>query len=67
MRGNTAEHPGQVITKAGFATVLVGVVLLIARGANLIDAETTDIFSVVLIVFGAIAIAVDGEPRNPKP
>ncbi len=51
-------------TKLGFAIILVGVVLLVLRAVGLVDSDTADIASVLAIVVGALAVAVDGEAAD---
>jgi len=51
-------------TRIGFAIILGGVVLLCLRAANLVDTELADILSVLLIVMGALAVAIDGEAAD---
>lgn len=54
-------------TRAGCAIVFAGAFLIVLRMAGVVNSEPLDIISVVLIVAGALAIAIDGEPKNPKP
>lgn len=51
-------------TRLGFGIILAGVVLLILRAVNLVDTEVADIASVLAIVVGALAVAVDGESAD---
>lgn len=63
-------HSGAVTTtRIGFSIIAVGVVLLVLRAIGAVDTETADIASVLCIVVGALAVAIDGEAadRNTKP
>ena len=51
-------------TRFGFAIILCGIVLLAMRAANWVDSESADILSVLLVVVGALAVAIDGEPNT---
>ena len=51
-------------TKIGFAIILAGVVLICLRAANWVDSEMADIVSVLAIVVGALAVAIDGEEAD---
>ncbi|MFN8019829.1 MAG: hypothetical protein U0P45_17175 [Acidimicrobiales bacterium] len=51
-------------TKIGFAIILCGVALLSARALNWMDVEAADIVSVLMIVVGALAVAIDGEEAD---
>lgn len=51
-------------TRLGFAIIGLGVVLLIVRAVNWVDSELADILSVLAIVVGALAVAVDGEAAD---
>lgn len=62
----TADQAGPVTTRLGFAIIGVGVALIVVRIAGWVDTESADILSVLAIVVGAIAVAIDGEPRTPK-
>ena len=57
-------HAGGVTTKIGFSIIILGFVLLFARALNWIDAEAADIASVLMIVVGALAVAIDGEEAD---
>lgn len=51
-------------TKIGFAIIVAGVALLVLRGIGLVDTELADIASVLAIVIGALAVAIDGEAAD---
>lgn len=51
-------------TKLGIAIVAAGVVLLVLRAVGLVDTEIADIASVLAIVLGALAVAIDGEAAD---
>jgi hypothetical protein len=51
-------------TKIGFAIILAGVLLICLRAANWVDSEMADIASVLAIVVGALAVAIDGEEAD---
>lgn len=51
-------------TRLGLAIIAVGIVLLALRAINWVDSEVADIASVLAIVFGALAVAVDGEAAD---
>lgn len=51
-------------TKIGFAIILAGVVLIGLRAVNWVDTELADIVSVLAIVVGALAVAIDGEAAD---
>lgn len=51
-------------TKIGFAIIIGGVVLICLRAANWVDSEMADIVSVLAIVVGALAVAIDGEEAD---
>lgn len=51
-------------TKIGFAIILAGVILIGLRAANWVDSEMADIASVLAIVVGALAVAIDGEEAD---
>ena len=51
-------------TRLGLAIIVVGIVLLVLRAINWVDSETADIASVLAIVFGALAVAIDGEAAD---
>ncbi len=53
------------VTRIGFVTIGIGVGLLALRVADWVDAESADILSVLLIVIGALAVAIDAE-RTPR-
>ena len=53
------------VTRLGFSIIVVGIVLLTSRAVGLVDIEAADILSVLAIVLGALAVAVDGE-RTPR-
>ena len=46
--------------------VFAGIVLIILRAVNWVDAEGADIASTLAIVFGALAVAIDGEAADHK-
>ncbi len=51
-------------TRLGFAIIAVGIALIFLRAINWIDSEGADIASTILIVFGALAVAIDGEAAD---
>ena len=51
-------------TKIGFAIIFAGVILICLRAANWVDSEMADIVSVLAIVVGALAVAIDGEEAD---
>ena len=51
-------------TKIGFSIILAGVILICLRAANWVDSEMADIASVLAIVVGALAVAIDGEEAD---
>lgn len=51
-------------TRLGFAIIAVGILLLTLRAINWVDSEIADILSVLAIVVGALAVAVDGESAD---
>ena len=51
-------------TRIGFTIILAGVVLICLRAANWVDSEMADIASVLAIVVGAVAVAIDGEEAD---
>ena len=51
-------------TRIGFAIIIAGVVLIGLRAANWVDSEMADIVSVLAIVVGALAVAIDGEEAD---
>jgi L-lactate permease len=53
-----------VTTKIGFAIIIGGLVLILLRAANWVDSEMADIVSVLSIVVGALAVAIDGEEAD---
>jgi len=57
-------HTGGVTTRIGFAIILAGVVLIVLRALNMVDSELADIVSVLAIVVGALAVAIDGEEAD---
>ena len=57
-------HAGGMTTKIGFAIILAGVLLIGLRAANIVDSEMADIVSVLSIVVGALAVAIDGEAAD---
>ena len=57
-------HAGGVTTKIGFAIIIGGLVLILLRAANWVDSEMADIVSVLSIVVGALAVAIDGEEAD---
>ena len=63
-RGRPRGHTGGVATRIGFAIILAGVALIIVRAVNWVDTELADIASVLLIVVGALAVAIDGEEAD---
>lgn len=51
-------------TSVGFTIIAAGVALILARAFNWVDTEMADIASVLLIVIGALAVAIDGEAAD---
>lgn len=67
--GGGHGHSGGVTTRIGLLIIAVGVVLIVLRAIGTVDTETADIASVLAIVLGALAVAIDGEAadRGTKP
>lgn len=61
-----ANQAVRVTTRLGFVIIFAGIVLIILRAANWIDAEWADIASTLAIVIGALAVAIDGEAADHK-
>lgn len=62
-----ADHAGPVTTRIGFAIIFVGLVLIVLRWIGVLNTEVADIASVMSIVLGALAVAIDGEEADqPK-
>lgn len=59
-------HAGGVTTRIGFAIIAAGVVLVVLRWVGVLDTELADIASVMAIVMGALAVAIDGEEADQK-
>ena len=57
-------HTGVMTTRIGFSIIVAGVLLIGLRAANWVDSEIADIASVLLIVVGALAVAIDGEEAD---
>jgi hypothetical protein len=55
---------GGFTTKVGFTIIAMGVLLVMARAAGWVDSEVADIASVLAIVVGALAVAIDGEEAD---
>lgn len=53
-------------TRIGFAIIGAGVALLVMRWLRVLDTELADIASVMAIVLGALAVAIDGEEADQK-
>lgn len=51
-------------TRIGFLIIAAGVVLLVLRAVNWVDTELADVASVIAIVIGAVAVAIDGEEAD---
>ncbi len=51
-------------TRAGLCIIAIGVAILLVRAVGWVDTEVLDIASVLAIVVGALAIAVDGESAD---
>lgn len=62
--GRTGGHAGRVTTRAGICIVAFGIAILFVRAIGWVDTEVLDIASVLAIVVGALAIAVDGETAD---
>lgn len=62
--GRTGHHAGLVTTRIGLAIMAVGVVLILLRWSGVIDVESADIASVMAVVLGALAVAIDGEAAD---
>lgn len=58
------RHAVGVTTRLGFAIIAAGALLLALRAVGVVDTEAADIGSVLLIVVGAIAVAIDGEAAD---
>ncbi len=63
-RSGRGRHAGGMTTRIGFAIILAGMVLLVMRAMNWVDSELADIASVLGIVVGALAVAIDGEAAD---
>lgn len=59
-------HAGRVTTRIGFAIIGTGVLLVILRWLGFLDTELADIASVMAIVVGALAVAIDGEEADQQ-
>ncbi|MCU1354607.1 MAG: hypothetical protein JWM89_25 [Acidimicrobiales bacterium] len=57
-------HAGEVTTRLGVSIIAAGIALLVLRATGVIDNELADIASVIAIVLGALAIAIDGEAAD---
>lgn len=66
MRRGTDGHAGRVTTRIGFAIIAAGVVLVVLRWWGVLDTELADIASVMAIVLGALAVAIDGEEADQR-
>ncbi len=53
------------MTRIGFLIIGFGLALIVVRVVDWVDTESADILSVLLIVVGALMVAVDGE-RTPR-
>jgi hypothetical protein len=62
--GEVRTSSGGFTTKVGFAIIAMGVLLVMARAAGWVDTEVADIASVLAIVVGALAVAIDGEEAD---
>ena len=51
-------------TRLGFAIMAAGATLIVLRWLGVIDTEMADIASVMAIVLGALAVAIDGEEAD---
>ncbi|QXC63175.1 hypothetical protein KSP35_10530 [Aquihabitans sp. G128] len=51
-------------TRLGLSIIVMGVVLILLRAVNWVDSEAADIVSTLLIVVGALAVAIDGESAD---
>jgi hypothetical protein len=51
-------------TRAGFVIIAAGVILICLRAVGMVDTEMADIASVLAIVVGALAVAIDGEEAD---
>ncbi len=70
-RPGSKSHAGRVTTngagfttKVGFAIIAMGVALLVVRAMDWVDSELADILSVLALVVGALAVAIDGEEAD---
>ena len=63
------DNTGAVTTtRLGFGLIGIGILLLVLRAVNLVNAEAADVASVLVIVVGAVSIAIDGENSDdPDP
>lgn len=48
-------------TRLGFALIIAGLLVIVMRAVNWVDSEAADIVSTLAIVFGALAVAIDGD------
>ncbi len=51
-------------TRLGFSIIAAGLALLALRALGLVDTEVADIASVLAMVVGALAVAIDGEAAD---
>lgn len=58
-------HAGEVTTRIGFAVIASGIAVLVLRVTGVLDSEAADIVSVLGIVLGALAVAIDGDSADP--
>lgn len=65
-RWGNDSHAGGVTTRIGFAIIGAGVALVVLRWLGVLDTEVADIASVMAIVLGALAVAIDGEDVDQK-
>lgn len=51
-------------TRIGFAIIIAGTSLIVLRWIGVLNTEVADIASVMSIVVGALAVAIDGEEAD---
>lgn len=59
--GQAGGQAWSVTTRIGFGIIIVGVALIVLRWIGFLNTEGADIASVMAVVLGALAVAIDGE------
>ena len=62
--GEPQDQAVGVTTRIGLAIIAAGIGLIVLRAVNWVDSESADIVSTLLIVVGALAVAIDGESAD---